>query len=45
MDSSVFLILASVEDVTSASAFRFRLAWLCFSSSTACSCSVLGGSW
>ena len=39
-DSSVFLILASVEDVTSASDFRFRLASLSFSSSTACSFSA-----
>ena len=39
-DSSVFLILTSVEDVTSASDFRFRLASLSFSSSTACSFSA-----
>ena len=39
-DSSVFLILASVEDVTSASDFHFRLASLSFSSSTACSFSA-----
>ena len=41
MDSAVFLILASVEDLTSASGFRFHLALLCFSSFTTCSFSVL----